>query len=208
MGVVKLTNANKRTLAKRQKTAAPKTVAPKVEPLKEPTVSELKVFADLIKSGHKAFIYRAAKADLDAQNRLTLTWVESAMGNPMDALWNVKAVVTTAPRVEDAPADGYYIKTRTIKDGSVEVQFFQAPKRADGKLTIADKVKWINDGKPCGYRYGFSWKGAGTHRISTGEAKDRLARKKYFDCEVEHRMIGDVMGDYLVFAEYSAADMD
>ena len=212
--MVTLTTANKKTLAKRQNMVAKATekataktakTAPKVEPLKEPTVAELKVFADLLKSGKKAYLFVRPKVTREG-TKLVLVWDKgTAMENPMDALWSVKAIVTKSPTVETAPTDGYYIKTRTLDDGSVIVQFYKAPGktsfcRATHKTTMVDKVKWINEGKPCGYRYGFAFKGASSHRITTGEAKERLLNHKYDECDLE--------GDVLMFQEYSAADME
>ena len=212
--MVTLTTANKKTLAKRQNMVAKATekataktakTAPKVEPLKEPTVAELKVFADLLKSGKKAYLFVRPKVTLEG-TKLVLVWDKgTAMENPMDALWSVKAIVTKSPTVETAPTDGYYIKTRTLDDGSVIVQFYKAPGKtsfcsATHKTTMVDKVKWINEGKPCGYRYGFAFKGASSHRITTGEAKERLLNHKYDECDLE--------GDVLMFQEYSAADME
>ena len=223
--MVTLTTANKKTLAKRQnmvakaaekaaakaaKAAAKEAAkaakaAPKAEPLKEPTVAELKVFADLLKSGKKAYLFNTPKVTLEG-TKLVLAWANgSAMENPMDALWSVKAIVTKSPTVEAAPTDGYYIRTRTHDDGSVVVYFFKAPGKtsfchATHTTTMVDKVKWVNEGKPCGYRYGFAFKGAGSHRITTGEAKERLLNHKYDECDLE--------GDILMFQEYSEADME
>ena len=218
MGMVKLTKANEKTLAKRQnmvakaaEKAAAKAAkaaakaAPKAEPLKEPTVAELKVFADLLKSGKKAYLFVTPKVTLEG-TKLCLSWANgTAMENPIEALWSVKAIVTKSPTVEDAPTDGYYIKTRTCDDGSVVVHFFKAPGKTSfchstHTTTMVDKVKWINEGKPCGYRYGFAFKGASSHRITTGEAKERILNHKYDECDVE--------GGVLMFQEYSAADME
>jgi hypothetical protein len=215
MGMVKLTTANKKTLAKRQNMVAKATekavakatakTAPKVEPLKEPTVAELKVFADLLKSGKKAYLFATPKVTLEG-TKLGLAWANgTAMENPIEALWSVKAIVTKSPTVETAPTDGYYIKTRTLDDGSVVVHFFKAPGKTSfchstHNTTMVDKVKWINEGKPCGYRYGFAFKGASSHRITTGEAKERMLNHKYDECDTE--------GGVLMFQEYSAADME
>ena len=65
---------------------------------------------------------------------------------------------------------------------------------------MVDKVKWINEGKPCGYRYGFAFMGASSHRITTGEAKERILNHKYDECDTE--------GGVLMFQEYSEADME
>lgn len=218
MGMVTLTKANKKTLTKRQnmvakaaEKAAAKAAkaaakaAPKAEPLKEPTVAELKVFADLLKSGKKAYLFSTPKVTLEG-TKLVLYWANgTAMENPIEALWSVKAIVTKSPTVETAPSDGYYIKTRTLDDGSVVVQFFTAPGKTSfchstHNTTMVDKVKWINEGKPCGYRYGFAFKGASSHRITTGEAKERILNHKYDECDTE--------GGVLMFQEYSAADME
>ena len=218
MGMVTLTKANKKTLTKRQnmvakaaEKAAAKAAkaaakaAPKAEPLKEPTVAELKVFADLLKSGKKAYLFATPKVTLEG-TKLGLAWANgTAMENPIEALWSVKAIVTKSPTVETAPSDGYYIKTKTHDDGSVVVHFFKAPGKTSfchstHNTTMVDKVKWINEGKPCGYRYGFAFKGAGSHRITTGEAKERILNHKYDECDTE--------GGVLMFQEYSEADME
>jgi len=36
--------------------------------------------------------------------------------------------------------------------------------------------KWIESGKPCMYRYGWSWKGAGARTISKEEALELLPK--------------------------------
>lgn len=37
-------------------------------------------------------------------------------------------------------------------------------------------LQWVNDGKPCIYRYGFAWKGACHRSITTEKAKELIAR--------------------------------
>ena len=222
MGCVTLTKKNIKTLAKRQKMVekktapktAPKAEPPKTETIKEPTVAELKVFADLIKNGAKVVLFTSAKVGIDNRNRLTVNWADGSFvnDNPMNLLWDVKGIITATPSVNDVPSDGYLIRTRVDDEGKTRVQLYKKPGvtgfcHATHTTTVADKVQWVNDGKPCAYIYGFSYKGARAHRISTGEAKDRLLHRKYMECDVETKEFDGKPQKVLLFSEYSEGDM-
>ena len=222
MGCVTLTKKNIKTLTKRQKMVekktapktAPKAEPPKTETIKEPTVAELKVFADLIKNGAQVVLYSAANVGIDERNRLTVGWCNGSIvkdANPMNRLWDVTGIVTELPSMTDMPSVGYLIRSKVI-DGKTTVQLFQKPGvtsfcSSKHTTTIADKVQWVNDGKPCAYIYGFSYKGARAHRISTGEAKDRLLHRKYMECDVETKEFDGKPQKVLLFSEYSEGDM-
>lgn len=211
MGVV--IPKGQKTIDKRKKAIAAKAVA--AEP-KAVTMSELKVIADLIKSGTPCYLFNGTKVTLDG-TKLTVGWadghaIDKAKTNPLDMLWDVTELPTKDPSVT-AIGDGYSVVVRPNSSGVQSVMFFKKPSKPttmghENKLSVIEKVNWINEGKPCAYRYGFGFKGAKAHRITTGEAKERLAKGKYFEVDIEHTRVGDVSGDYLVFCEYSAADMD
>ena len=50
---------------------------------------------------------------------------------------------------------------------------------AQEKFTKQDAQQWIEQGKPCIYRYGWGWKGAGARRITTEEAKKLLPKYSF-----------------------------
>lgn len=39
--------------------------------------------------------------------------------------------------------------------------------------------EWVNNGKPCIYRYGWGWKGAGAREISKEEAESLLPKYSF-----------------------------
>lgn len=211
MGIVRL--KGQKTIDKRKTDIATKAVD--AEP-KAVTLSELKVIADLIKSGAPCYLFNSTKVTLDG-TKLTVGWADvhpfdKAKTNPLDLLWDVTGLPTKTPSVT-AIGDGYSVMARPNNNGVQSVMFFKKPSKPttmghENKLSVIEKVNWINEGKPCAYRYGFGFKGAKARRITTGEAKERLAKKKYFEVDLEHTRVGDVSGDYLVFCEYSAADME
>jgi hypothetical protein len=211
MGVVRL--KGQKTIDNRKTAIATKAVD--AEP-KAVTLSELKVIADLIKSGAPCYLFNSTKVTLDG-TKLTVGWadvhpIDKAKTNPLDLLWDVTGLPTKTPSVT-AIGEGYSVIVRPNNNGVQSVMFFKKPSKPttmghENKLSVIEKVNWINEGKPCAYRYGFEFKGAKAHRITTGEAKERFAKKKYFEVDLEHTRVGDVSGDYLVFCEYSAADME
>lgn len=224
MGTVHLIKKPTETKVATKKKAVTKAVtktAPKAEPKaeakKEVTLSELKVFADLIKKGTPCYMFSSPKVTLDG-TKLTVGWadgnlVDKSKENPLNLLWDVVGVVTKTPSIEAMPSEGYLIRAYINDKGEQRIHIFKAPLKPTtmghaNKLSVVEKVKWINDGKPCAYRYGFGFKGAKAHRISTGEAKERYAKGKFFEVDLEHTRVGDESGDFLVFCEYSAADME
>lgn len=218
MGVVRLTKKGQKTIDKRRKAIAAKAAAaePNAAEPKAVTLSELKVIADLIKSGTPCYIFNSTKVTL-VGTKLTVGWAEGhaidkAKTNPLDMLWDVTELPTKDPSVT-AIGDGYTVVVRPNSNGVQSVMFFKKPSKPttmghENKLSVIEKVNWINEGKPCAYRYGFAFKGAKAHRITTGEAKERYAKGNYFEVDIERTRVGDVSGEYLVFCNYSTADLE
>lgn len=216
MGTLHLTKKPTETKVATKK-AEPKVTAkkaPKAETKKEVTLSELKVFAGLIKKGTPCYMFSSPKVTLDG-TKLTVGWMDGNLvksQDPLNLLWDVVGIVTKSPSVEAMPSKGYLIRVCLNAKGEQIIHLYKAPLKPttmghENKLSVVEKVKWINEGKPCAYRYGFSFKGAKAHRISTGEAKERYAKGKFFEVDLEHTRVGDESGDFLVFCEYSEGDM-
>ncbi len=216
MGIVHLTKKPAETKVATKK-AEPKVVAktaPKAETKKEVTLSELKVFADLIKKGTPCYMFSSPKVTLDG-TKLTVGWMDGNLvksQDPLSFLWDVVGIVTKSPSVGTMPTEGYLIRVCHNAKGEQIIHLYKDPLKPTtmghkDKLSVVEKVKWINEGKPCAYRYGFAFKGAKAHRISTGEAKERYAKRKFFEVDLEHTRVGDESGDFLVFCEYSEGDM-
>lgn len=216
MGTLHLTKKPTETKVAKKK-AEPKVTAkkaPKAETKKEVTLSELKVFADLIKKGTPCYMFSSPKVTLDGA-KLTVGWMDGNLvksQDPLNLLWDVVGIVTKSPSVDAMPSEGYLIRACLNAKGEQIIHLYKAPLKPttmghENKLSVVEKVKWINEGKPCAYRYGFGFKGAKAHRISTGEAKERYAKRKFFEVDLEHTRVGDENGDFLVFCEYSEGDM-
>ncbi len=216
MGTLHLTKKPTETKVATKK-AEPKVTAkkaPKAETKKEVTLSELKVFADLIKKGTPCYMFSSPKVTLDG-TKLTVGWMDGNLvksQDPLSFLWDVVGIVTKSPSVEAMPSEGYLIRACLNAKCEQIIHLYKAPLKPttichENKLSVVEKVKWINEGKPCAYRYGFGFKGAKAHRISTGEAKERYAKRKFFEVDLEHTRVGDESGDFLVFCEYSEGDM-
>lgn len=45
--------------------------------------------------------------------------------------------------------------------------------------TMQEATKWVEDGNPCTFRYGWAWKGASSRPITQEEAKEKL-KKHHF----------------------------
>ena len=186
------------------------------EPPKQtaPTYEELKAIRNQIGSGVRVALFQDYKVVLKGV-KLELGWADGAtIQDGMDRLWDVSRIATDSVPYADAKPGEYIVRVRdnvTLSEGKTGPRIDLYTKRAvkqqnNNKPSIDDVINWINDGKPCGYRYGFSWKGAGTSRISTGDAKKRLLNRNYFEYDFE--VIGDNRETTLVFVNYSASDLE
>ena len=71
--------------------------------------------------------------------------------------------------------------------------------------TKEEAKQWIESGKPCLYRCGFSWKGAKTQSITKEKALELLPIYNFTDGPTFHELIFN--GKELIFNEYTANDM-
>jgi hypothetical protein len=186
------------------------------EPPKQtaPTYEELKAIRSQIASGVRVALFQDYKVVLKGV-KLELGWADGAtIQDGIERLWDVSRIATEPVPYDEAKPGEYIVRVRdnvklsADKTGPrIDLYTKRAVKEQDNRKPPIDVViKWINDGKPCGYRYGFSWKGAGTSRISTGDAKKRLVSRNYFEYEFE--VIGDNRETALVFVNYSASDLE
>lgn len=80
--------------------------------------------------------------------------------------------------------------------------------KTDNKNTKENARKWIEEGKPCVYRYGWGWKGAGARPISKERALELLPSysfgKGYYELSFTHDKNGQ---EVLEFNELSENDM-
>ena len=67
--------------------------------------------------------------------------------------------------------------------------------------------EWVNDGKPCIYRYGWGWKGAGAREISKEEAGKLLPKYSFGMGFYELSFTTHNGQEVLEFNELSANDM-
>lgn len=67
--------------------------------------------------------------------------------------------------------------------------------------------KWIEQGKPCVYRYGWGWKGAAAHSISQDKALELLPKYSFGKGFYELDFIQINGKDVLEFNELSENDM-
>lgn len=76
------------------------------------------------------------------------------------------------------------------------------------KESKAYAKKWIEEGKPCIYRYGWGWKGAGGRRITKEKALELLPGysfgKGFYELSFTHDRNGE---EVLEFNELSCNDM-
>lgn len=178
-----------------------------------PTYEELKAIRNQIGSGVRVALFQDYKVVLKGV-KLALDWANGAtIQDGMDRLWDVSRIATDSVTYAEAKPGEYIVRVRDNvklsedKTGPrIDLYIKRAPSTKDRKPSIEEVIKWINDGKPCGYRYGFSWKGAGTSRISTGDAKKRLVNRNYSEYDFE--VIGDNRDTALVFVNYSASDLE
>lgn len=184
------------------------------EPPKQtaPTYEELKAIRNQIASGVRVALFQDYKVVLKGV-KLELDWANGAtIQDGIDRLWDVSRIATDRVEYADAKLGEYVLRVRDNvklsedKTGPrIDLFTKRKPSEKDRKPPIEEIIKWINDGKPCGFRYGFSWKGAGTSRISTGDAKQRLVNRNYFEYDFE--VHGDDRTKMLVFVEYSESDL-
>ncbi len=168
---------------------------------------QLRQMVAIIKEGGKVWKFTDKKPVLDG-TMLKLAWkpttetIESK--DALALLWDV------VPYAEQCEPGAIMAISSTSNDGKPCVKVYYEPRKSDpssGKVGIADAVAWINAGKPCAARCGFSWKGARGGRISLGYAIDKLMSRDYHELCIE-RGFGDDHIDVLMFQSYSGSDWD
>jgi len=73
--------------------------------------------------------------------------------------------------------------------------------------TIKAAEEWVAQGKPCVYRYGWGWKGAGARHITTEQAKKMLPKYSFGKGFYELSWVKINGEDVLQFNELSENDM-
>lgn len=171
--------------------------------------NQLREMVDIIKKGGKVYKFTERKPVLDG-TRLKLDWKATSQTIEKEAalalLWDV------VPYTKDEVPGTVMARSSINSEGKASVFVYCVPclvdqGKANGKATLAEAVAWINAGKPCAARCGFSWKGARGGRISLGYAIDKLMSKDYYELCIE-RGFGDDHLDVLMFQSYSGSDWD
>ena len=168
---------------------------------------QLRQMVAIIKEGGKVWKFTDKKPVLDG-TMLKLDWKPTSETiEAKDALALLWDVVPYSEQCE--PGDIMAISS-TSNDGKPCVKVYYEPRKSEqagGKVGIADAVAWINAGKPCAARCGFSWKGARGGRISLGYAIDKLMSSDYHELCIENNF-GDDHQEVLMFQSYSGSDWD
>jgi len=168
------------------------------------TLAAIRPIAKRIINGARCIMYDAPCVAESHGGKLEyVAWGSGrTINDGLATLFDATRIVTTIPR------------TSILKPGEVavslerngSVSFYKMPESTEEMKAMA----WINAGKPCGYRYGFSWKGASTRQISSDSARARLSQKKYFELSYERRGASTITSqgeEWLVFVEYSENDL-
>lgn len=168
---------------------------------------QLRKMVAIIKEGGKVWKFTDKKPVLDG-TMLKLAWKPTTASIEMkDALALLWDVVPYSEQGEPGAIMACACKGSDGKD-CVKVYYETCKsEQSNGKVGIADAVAWINAGKPCAARCGFSWKGARGGRISLGYAIDKLMSGEYYELCIE-RGFGDDHVDVLMFQSYSGSDWD
>ena len=68
-------------------------------------------------------------------------------------------------------------------------------------------LEWIKEGKPCMFRYGYEWKGAGTRSITQEKALELLPKFSFGMGFYELDFVKYEGVEILLFNEFSANDL-